>query len=680
VADPAIRSIVIAGKGKKFMAGADISQFGALFAEEPTLSELTEIIEQSSKPVVSAMERFVLGGGFEIALSSHYRIAHTDTIFGFPEVDIGILPGATGTQRFPRLVGLERALDVISTGERFDARQALQIGAIDKLVNKNVLEEAVQFASRMSLECVDARRTSRMSVKDSANADVLYRKAIEKAARRFPGLMAPVFAIKAVMASVTEPTYEQGIAKEKEFAYVLFFSGQARALQYAFFAQRKAIQWSLPDGSGCYKTAKPLPVRSVGVIGAGTMGSGIVMAMLNKDIPVTLVEQNEQMLDRGMKSLKALYDGSVRLRRVTHFQAGIRLKRCHPTTDFEELKDVDLVIEAVFEKLSVKKEVFAVLDRVCKPDAILCTNTSYLSIDVIASATQRPEKVIGTHFFVPAYHMKLLETIRGKATSPQTITTVTQLGQHIGKVPVLVGNCHGFVANRLYALCNIEALFMVEEGCSPFDVDQVSEDFGLPLGPFKIMDLSGLDIGKYMIEERAKSLGLTVSEDTRVFNGSRLCPLTIQLVNRGRLGRKSGSGWYDYEGPGGKVPYESAFVADLLTNYRRKHNIERRQITPQEIHERLVYSVINEGFKVLDEGIAGNQEAVDTIMMLGFGWPRQTGGPMYYARTVGLAAVYRRICYYNRQHPTSLHWQPSATLQKLAVKDHPTTTDSRSHI
>jgi len=356
---------------------------------------------------------------------------------------------------------------------------------------------------------------------------------------------------------------------------------------------------------------------------------------------------------------------------MTREQAGQQLQRARGTLDYAELKDVDLVIEAVFEKLSLKQEVFAKLDKVCKPNAVLCTNTSGLSVDRIAEATSRKGRVVGAHFFAPAYYMKLLEVIRGQSTAAETIATVSAYGQRIGKIPVVIGNCDGFVGNRMMKYLHTEALFLVEEGCSTEEVDQIMEDFGFAMGAFKVRDLSGLDISKYSIEEQARDLGIKIDLGSRELNGSRFSPLGIILVNHGRLGRKSGCGWYDYERPGAKVPYKSDFVENAISAFRKQHGIVPRKISSQEILERLLYSLVNEGFKVLEERVANAPEEIDTIFLNGFGWPRQTGGPMFYARTVGLNKVHQKICHYGRQNPNSPHWKPSKLLEKMALNDIP---------
>lgn len=667
--DRSISSIILCGSGNKFLAGADIKEFSRPADSGPNLREVCDVIESSEKPVICAIQGFALGGGLEIAISAHYRIVHVNAKLGFPEVDLGLLPGATGTQRFPRLVGLKAALEYIPTGLRFSATKGKAIGVVDKVVSQDLLESALKYANEVSGQPLAGRRTSKMTVRDASNAEQLQTAAFERVNRRNPGLMAPTFAIKAVMASLSG-SFEQGLETELNHMITLAMSGQARALQYAFFAERAATQWSLPGGSSNRNT-KPRPIRTIGIIGAGTMGAGIAMNALKSGLVVVLVEQSQEFLAKGVALLKSLFQGSVAIGKTSETEAKKQLGNLKTAVTYESLRDVDLVVEAVYENMKLKQDVFAKLDKICKQDAILCSNTSALSIDQIASATHCADRVIGTHFFAPAYYMRLLENVRGLKTSPVTIATATAFGQLLGKVPVLVGNCDGFVGNRVMKPSAAEAMFLVEEGCSIEEVDQVSEDFGFPMGRFKVFDLSGIDIGISQLKESAKALSVDVDEDTRYFNGTRLSTLGLHLYNKKRFGRKTGAGWYDYERPGAKKPYPSDFVKELIANYRKRHGIPQRKISTQEISERLLFGVINEGFKILEEGIATKPQEIDTICILGYGWPRQTGGPMFYASTIGLDNVYKRILEYNRQHVTSKHWKPSTLLQKLASENVP---------
>jgi len=668
--DHNVKAVLIYGKGQTFPAGADIKEFEGRRAKGQELTDGEnksalpfKDFETSSKPVVAAVHGTCLGGGFELALLAHYRVAHERAVFGFPEVKLGILPGWGGTQRLPRAASLKFALEVIPFGGNLSAKVAEKAGLLHKIVSGNIYEEGLKFTQSIIGQPFQHLIASQKDVPDKANVDVLVQGALARVKRVSPGQIAPIFCIKAVEASVRQPTFAEGLAKEKECAAVLFGSGQAVALQYAFFAERAATKWELPGGLN-NKTVKGRPFQTGCVIGAGTMGTGIAMAMLNVGIPVVLIEQNEKFLQHGVSILQSLYEGSVKLGRMSPDQAKKCLSLLKPTIDFQQAKDADIVIEAVFENMDIKKEVFRKLDQICKPGAMLCSNTSSLSIDEIASATSRPQDVIGIHFFVPAYHMRLLENVKGAKTSPETIATATNYGLKIKKVPVLVGNCHGFVGNRMYFKYGAEAGFMIEEGALPQQVDQVLEDFGMPLGPLKVGDLSGLDIGWRI---RQGLIGADRLDGTlREVLGERYNSLPDLLCKQGRFGRKTGKGWYRYEKPGAKQPIADDDVTDLILQYCRKNGIQRRKISSQEILERVLYSTINEGFKILEEGIAGKPEDIDVIWLMGYGWPRQSGGPMFYANSVGLDRVLDRIRYYHQQHPTVPHWKPSALLERLS--------------
>lgn len=661
--DRNVEVILIYGKGRTFPAGADIREFDRKRGENKSPTFYAQDFETSSKPIVAAIHGTCLGGGFETALLAHYRIAHEKAIFGFPEVKLGILPGWGGTQRLPRAAGLKVALEAITFGGNLAAQRVAKVGLVEKVVSGNIYEEGLKFAKTVAGRPFKHLLVSGKEVPDKENVDALVQMTLARVKKTLPGQIAPIFCVKAVEASVKAPTFADGITMEANYAKVLFGSGQAKALQYAFFAERAATKWELPGGYN-NSTVKGKPLRSGCVIGGGTMGTGIAMAMLNAGIPVVLIEQNEKFLQHGVSILRSLYEGSVKLGRMTPEQAKKCLSLLKPTVDYAQAKDVDIVIEAVFENMDIKKEVFRKLDKVCKPGAVLCSNTSSLSIDEIASATSRPQDVIGAHFFVPAYHMRVLENVRGAKTSPETIATATEYGLRIKKVPVLVGNCHGFVGNRMYFNFSAEASFLVEEGAFPQQVDQVLEDFGMPLGPLKVSDLSGLDIGWRIRQglHGAARLDGTVKE----IDGLRYNSLPDILSKQGRFGRKTGKGWYRYEKPGAKKSIVDDEVTDLIIQYCRKNGIERRKISNQEILERCLYSTINEGFKILEEGIANKPEDVDTIWLMGYAWPRQTGGPMFYASQVGLERVLSRIQFYHQQNPTVPHWRPSALLVKLA--------------
>ncbi|XP_062574450.1 peroxisomal bifunctional enzyme-like [Saccostrea cucullata] len=638
--DRNVRSVVIIGKGQTFPAGADIREFGKP-SKEPWLTEVGMAIEASPKPVVAAIHGTCLGGGLEIALFSHYRIAVPSARVGFPEVALGLLPGAGGTQRLSRLTGLPVAMDMISSGRHVPIKKAKEYGIIDEIVTGDLMKAALKFAQSIQGRPLKDRCLMFKVVPNADKLEEFTSAAMAQVKKKYKGYEAPVVCIQTVRASAELP-YEEGMKLERDLFLQLQGSGQARAQQYAFFAERAVSRWVMPGGS--YKTAKPLPVRSTAVIGAGTMGSGIAVCLLSAGLPVYLLEQNEKVC------------------MILNFK---------PTLNYSDLKDVDLVIEAVFENLDLKRDVFSKLDKICKPSAILCTNTSTIDINRISTATSRPDKVVGTHFFAPAYHMRLLENIYGTQTSPDTVATVMKLGKTINKVPVLVKSCHGFLANRMNGPFNTESLFLVEEGASPQEIDQVNEDFGMPMGPFKVRDLSGIDISWRINREVAKALGTTITKETKFLGGNRYCGLNDDFFEKGRYGRKTGKGWYLYEKVGGKIPTVDSETEEIINSYRQRRGIIKRKITPQEIFERQFYSCINEGFRILEEGICNTPEEIDISWIYGFSYPKFRGGPMFYASQIGLKRVYDRICHYHETCPYSIHWVPSRLLKKLAENDVP---------
>lgn len=665
--DGNIKAVIICGKRKNFSAGADIKEFDGS-KRGPWLTEIGDYIDGMKKPVVAAIEGVALGGGLEVALFCHYRIAVKTARVGQPEVQIGLIPGGGGTIRLPRAAGLQNALEIITTGNHVSADRAHKMGIIDAIVSGDILEEGIKFAKSKahidpSIVCLRNRQ-----VKVDGDLDKFGEAAMAKVKSKYRGAIAPVFCVKSVMNSARLP-YRQGIDLEQEYFQELRFSSQSKAMRYAFFAERAITKWQLPSG-GNYKTAKPLPVRSAGVIGAGTMGSGIALCLVTSGIPCILVEQSKEFLDKGMETLKTQLMGTVKLGKMTADQAKQCMSILKPSVKMDDLRNVDLVIEAVFEDLKLKREIFEKLDKMCKPETILCTNTSTLDIDSIAVATKRPEKVVGTHFFAPSYIMKLLENIYGTKTSAETVATVMKLGKTIRKVPVLVGSCTGFVANRMLGPYSQEAKFCVEEGASPWDIDSSLLDFGMPMGTFEVSDLSGVDVGFRIRREAARKAGETLTTKSRFFLGERNCSLIEALVEKGRLGKKVGKGWYKYDGPRGK-PVVDPEVTQLIEDHCRSLGIERRRIGSQEILERMQYAMINEGFKILEEGLCSMPEEIDIIWIYGFSWPKYMGGPMYYASQIGLKKVYERICYYHKQFPYSMHWVPSTLLAKLSKNDVP---------
>ncbi|XP_060073871.1 peroxisomal bifunctional enzyme-like [Ylistrum balloti] len=665
--DRNVKAIVIAGKGRTFPAGADIREFSRP-KREPWLTSVGNNIESSRKPVVAAIHGTCLGGGLEVALFCHYRVALKSAKVGFPEVALGILPGAAGTQRLPRVTGLPIAFDMITSGRHVSADQAKKYGIIDEVFTGDIVNSGIKYALSMVGKSTIPRRLRAVQVPGGENVQEYADAAMAQVKKKYKGYQAPVYCVRAIKASVEKP-YDLGVKNEETLFKVLGQSGQARAQQYAFFAERLVGKWQMPGGNS--ETAKPLPVRSTAVIGAGTMGSGIAVCILSAGLPCYLVEQNEKFLNNGVKTIKALMEGSVKLGKISVEVGQRAASLLKPTMSYDDLTGVDLVIEAVYENLDLKKEIFAKLDKICKPSTILCSNTSSLDIDRIAVATNRPEKCVGVHFFAPAYHMKLLENIYSTRTSPVTAATVMKLGKTIGKVPVLVKSCQGFLANRMNTPYGTEATFLVEEGALPWEVDQVMEDFGMPMGPFKVRDLSGLDINVKITEEIAKTFGIKLTDETRFVGGNRYSHLNATLVNMGRLGRKSGKGWYKYEKAGGKLATVDDEVISVLERHCRRLGMERRTVSSQEIIERLLYPCINEGFKILEEGIAKRPEDIDISWLYGFTFPKYLGGPMYYASQVGLDRIYDRICHYHEAFPYSKHWVPSLLLRRLSEQNIP---------
>ncbi|XP_041478432.1 peroxisomal bifunctional enzyme-like isoform X1 [Lytechinus variegatus] len=670
--DASVKSIVLCGSGRSFSAGADITEFGNpdLVFKEPNLIEVTKAVEACSKPVVAVMHGTSLGGGVELALGCHYRLLHKAGKLGLPEVHIGLVPGATGTQKVPRVMSIPDAIDMITSGRHISAKEAYKMGIVDKVLEDDYLDEGVAFAESVANDPVGPRRVSQMPVKVDETTPMVFKVAYEKVAAKARGMYSPLFCVKAIEAATKASSFEEGLQMEGYISKFLGLGDQSRALQYAFFSERAVSKWSVPDGSTSYKTAKGQEVKSAAVIGAGTMGVGITMSMVLAGIPTYLTEQNQEYLDKGLKMVQGFLAHGVKQGRMSEDKAKQIFSLVRPTLSYDDLKDVDVVVEAVFENMALKKEIFKKLDGVCKPSAVLASNTSTLDIDEMASATTRPDKVMGMHFFSPAHIMKLLENIRGKDTSPETMATAMDLGKRMKKVSVLVGNCPGFVGNRMLAPYSKEAIFLLEEGALPHEVDQTLEDFGLAMGLCRMGDLAGLDIGY----KSRKEFGYIQREgqDDFLRKGERYSPLSDWLVESGRLGQKTGKGFYNYGKPGGRKPEADPEVTQMIMDVSQKAGITRRHIPAQEILERCLYGLINEGFKCLEEQIASSDEDIDMVWLYGYGWPRHTGGPMYYAKNiVGLPKLLERILYYHFQHPNSPYWKPSQLLIDRVSEDHP---------
>ncbi|MET0250056.1 MAG: 3-hydroxyacyl-CoA dehydrogenase NAD-binding domain-containing protein [Sphingobium sp.] len=614
-ADDSVKAIVLICGGRTFFAGADISEFGKP-AQAPGLTEVFDVIENGKKPVVAAIHGTALGGGYELALICHYRIAVPSAKVGLPEVNLGLLPGAGGTQRLPRIVGVPAALDIITGGAPIPAKKALEFGMIDALAQEGSLkEDAVAFARQILAEGRPlARVRDRNEKLEEAKATPgIYDEYLAKNARGFRGFKAPRNIVLAIKGAVdTAPDFDAGIKREHELFQELHDSTESAAQRYYFFAERETAK--IPDIG---KDVATIPVAKVGVIGAGTMGGGITMNFLNIGVPVTLVEMSQEALDRGIDVIRKNYENTAKKGRMTQEQVEQRIGLITPAVGLEALSDVDLVIEAVYEEMGVKKDIFGKLDKITKQGAILASNTSFLDLDEIASATNRPEWVVGMHFFSPANVMRLLEVVRGAKTSKEVVKTAMDLGKKIGKVPVLSGVCDGFIANRIMSQRGEQADDIILGGPTPQDVDRAIYDYGFAMGPFQMIDLVGLDvIGRDDTERSVRG----------------------DLVKQDRLGQKKNGGYYDYDENRKATP--SPVAADLIADFAKFKGIENKGVQSDEvIVAHLLYPVVNEGAKVLEEGIAIRASDVDVAAILGYNWPVYTGGPMFWGDTVGLQKV-----------------------------------------
>ena len=645
-ADAQVQAIVIIGAGKLFCGGADVKAFNTPASRaEPTSRTIVKQIEASTKPVIAAIHGNALGLGLEFAMGCHYRIAQRDAKLGLPEVKLGLLPGGGGTQRLPRLAGVEAALRMIVEGNPVGADEALAIGLVDEVAAGELLPAALDFAARVSRRS-EHPVASRRQAAAPAEAG-WFETQREKLAKAKRGLPAPLECLACIEAAVSMP-FDEGMQFERQRFDVLVNGTESKALRHLFLAERAAAKIAdLPADTPV------APVRSVAVIGAGTMGGGIAMSFANAGIPVTLVEARQEALDRGLATIRKNYDGTVAKGKLAREEADARIARIVPTLDFGQVAGADLVIEAVFEDMDVKKELFRKLDALCKANAILATNTSRLDVNEIATTTTRPGSVIGLHFFSPANVMRLVEVVRGQATAPGVIASSMAMARQIGKLPVLVGVCDGFVGNRMVAQYAREAEFLLEEGALPQQVDGALQKFGLAMGRFAMSDLAGLDISwssrKRQAATRPAHLRYSKVAD-------RLCEL-------GRFGQKTGAGFYRYEA-GSRTPVPDTVVSQIIEECAREAGIQRRAITDEEIVERCIYALVNEGAKVLQEGIAQRASDIDLIYVNGYGFPAWRGGPMFYADTVGLATVYQRICQFHAQH--GAFWTPAPLLKKLA--------------
>ncbi len=623
-ADPEIKIGVLACEGRTFMAGADITEFGKP-PLSPGLREALTAIENSIKPVVAAIHGTALGGGLETALACHYRVATAKAQVGLPEVKLGILPGAGGTQRLPRLIGAEAALAMIVSGDPIPAVQAAKTGVIDKIIETAYARELVDRRA-------PPRKVRDLDVDASKLPPGFFDDARKRIAKEKRNLFAPQRIVDAIEAAVTLP-FDEGIARETQLFIECQQHSQAKALQHVFFAERKAA--NIP---GLGKDVAPREIKTVGIIGAGTMGGGIAMNFLNAGIPVTLLEATQDALDRGVAVVRKNYENTAAKGRLTVDQARECMSLLKPTLSYGDLGRADLIIEAVFETMAVKKEVFSKLDTVAKPGAILASNTSYLSIDEIAGATSRPSAVVGTHFFSPANVMRLLEIVNGAKTAKDVLRTALDMGKRINKVGVVSGNSDGFIGNRMLGAYSYQALLMVLEGAMPEQVDAALRHFGMPMGALQMHDLAGLDVSYKSRKDRDPK-----SFDARVWRSADL------LVEMGRLGQKTQAGYYDYA-PGDRSPRPSGVVAKLIEKVSTECGIERRKISDEEITERCFLALINEGCEVLREGVAYRAGDIDIVYLYGYGFPAYRGGPMFWAEhEIGLKAALEKLQNYSAQ-------------------------------
>ena len=633
-----VQAIVIICEGRTFIAGADISEFGKE-PKGPSLFEVQDIMENSSKPVIAAIHGTALGGGLEVALTCHYRIAVKSAKCGLPEVNLGLLPGAGGTQRLPRLVGVEQALKMVTSGLHLPAEQCLQNGLIDKLANNDdLLNDSISFAKEIIEENRPLKKVRDIDekVKAARGNDELFQKFRKSIERKTRGFLAPEYNIQCIEAAVNKP-FDEGIKVERDLFIKLISGNQSAAQRYFFFAQRQVAK--IPD---IPKETELLDINKVGIIGAGTMGGGIAMNFANAGIPVTIIEQNQERLDKGIGIIRKNYENTAAKGRISLEDVDKRMQFIDGNISIDSLSDKDLIIEAVFENMDLKKEIFSKLDLIAKDSAILATNTSALNINEIAETTKRPESVIGLHFFSPANVMRLLEIVRGEKTSKQIIATSMGLAKTIGKTAALVGVCPGFVGNRILAQRQREANKLILEGALPWEIDDALFDFGFPMGPFAMSDLAGLDIGWDKETSRSETIRDILCEN-------------------GRFGQKSGKGFYIYDENRNKLPDND--VEKIIQEFADNKQIKRREIEKDEILKRCLYPMINEGFKILDEGMAIRASDIDIIWINGYGWPIYEGGPMFYGNLIGYDKILSWLQDMEKEHGSD--FSPSPYLEKV---------------
>jgi 3-hydroxyacyl-CoA dehydrogenase len=646
--DPSVRAFLLVGSGRAFSGGADISEFGKPAPMGmATLPVLAAYMDTVTKPIVAAIHGFALGGGLELALACHFRCAVAGAQLGLPEVKLGLLPGAHGTQRLPRLVGVERALDMIVSGEPVTPERALELGLIDELVKGDIAVTGAQFANRVVREGREIRRTSSLEAKLAQPAADFFAAARARVAKEQRGYPAPLAIVDCLEAAATLP-FAKGVARERELFERLRGSTESRALRHLFFAERQVAK--IPDVPEDTPTRE---IKSAAVVGAGTMGGGIAMNFANAGIPVKVLETSQEALDKGLGVVRKNYAATVAKGRLSQADMDRRMGLMQGALSYDALKGADIVIEAVFEDMGVKKQVFERLDAVAKAGAILATNTSTLDVNEIARVTRRPESVLGLHFFSPANVMKLLEVVRASATSKETLATAMKLARTIKKVGVVAGVCDGFIGNRMLHAYFREAGFLLEEGATPQQVDRVIEDFGFAMGPFRVSDLAGLDVGWYIRKRQAATRPPHL----------RYSKVADRICEMGRFGQKTGAGWYRYEA-GSRTPLPDPEIEALIVSAAKEAGIERRQVTDREILERCIYALVNTGAQILEEGIALRAGDIDIVYIYGYGFPRYRGGPMLYADSVGLDQVYQAVQRFHAAHGE--FWTPAPLLERLA--------------
>lgn len=628
--DDSIAIVIVHADGRTFVAGADINEFSQPKMMEPGFHEIFDLIEQLDRPVVAAIHGTALGGGLELALACHYRIALASAKVGLPEVHLGILPGAGGTQRLPRLAGAQRALDMILGGAPVSAQTALEFGIIDEVADGDILDSAIAYAERLLNSGAEPRRSSALIVDPASAPPGLFEQAREALRKRPTGNPAPQRIIECVEAALTL-SFKEGAALETRLVEECRVSPESQALRHRFFAEREAAK--IP---GLAKDLSLRSIRRVGVIGAGTMGGGIAMNFANVGIPVMLIEAEQAALDRGLEVVRKNYEVSAARGRISNEQVKQRMALLQGSLDYNDLSDCDLVIEAVFENMDLKKEICARLGEVCKPGAIIASNTSTLDVDVLAQASGRPADVVGMHFFSPANVMRLLEVVRGEETAPEVLATVVKLAKTIAKVPVVSGVCFGFIGNRMLESYLRESEFLMMEGATPAQIDAAIQSVGLPMGPCRMLDMAGLDVGAKVVIEQEKAGILPPDPSYRA--------VVQKMLELGRFGQKTGAGYYKYEG---RNPVADPEVEQICAELAAEYGIERRDdITDQEIIERCFYPLINEGARILEEGIAYRASDIDVVWMNGYGFPDYLGGPMFWADTLGLDHITDRLDHY----------------------------------